>query len=107
VTVAEQRKRVAERIKELQPKVSNRAIAKTLGVGKDTVNRDLAGANAPPAVNERRNGKDAAQLVGANAPLSPMPASGSRSGPPPVPPVPPAPPPVQMSGAVWRGMAGM
>jgi N6-adenosine-specific RNA methylase IME4 len=66
-TIAEQRKRIAARIKQLQPKVSNRAIAKTLGVNRSTVDRDT-GANAPPAdknaskINAGRTGR------GANAP---------------------------------------
>jgi N6-adenosine-specific RNA methylase IME4 len=42
----EQRKRLALRIKELQPKVSNRQIARTLGVGSKTVDRDLASNDA-------------------------------------------------------------
>ena len=45
---AESRKRIALKIKQLQPKVSNRVIAKTLGVDKRTVGRDIIGANAPP-----------------------------------------------------------
>jgi N6-adenosine-specific RNA methylase IME4 len=40
--VAEQRKRITNRIKELQSKVSNRAIAKTLGVAEGTVRKDVA-----------------------------------------------------------------
>jgi hypothetical protein len=47
-TVAEQRKRIAQRIKELQPKASNRQIAKSLGVGRRTVDRDT-GPNGPAA----------------------------------------------------------
>jgi|SRR6516165_9625655 len=39
----EQRKRIVLRIKELQPKASNRQIAKTLGVHHDTVDRDVGG----------------------------------------------------------------
>jgi N6-adenosine-specific RNA methylase IME4 len=46
-TVAEQRKRIALRIKELQPAVSNRQIAKVLGVGATTVRRDTAPVGAP------------------------------------------------------------
>jgi N6-adenosine-specific RNA methylase IME4 len=45
--VAEQRKRIATRIKQLQPKVSNRAIAKTLGADERTVRRDTAAIAAP------------------------------------------------------------
>lgn len=43
----EQRKRIVLRIKELQPKATNRAIARTLGVGKGTVDRDVGGPNGP------------------------------------------------------------
>lgn len=39
---AEQRKNIAKLIKVLQPKASNRQIAKTLGVSKDTVRGDLS-----------------------------------------------------------------
>jgi N6-adenosine-specific RNA methylase IME4 len=46
--VAEQRKRIAGRIKQLQPKVSNRQIAKTLGSSHTQVGRDL-GTNVPAA----------------------------------------------------------
>jgi N6-adenosine-specific RNA methylase IME4 len=46
--VAEQRKEFAERVKRLQPSVSNRAIAGALGTGHDTIDRDLGrGAFAP------------------------------------------------------------
>jgi hypothetical protein len=57
--LAEQRKRIAQRIKELQPKVSNRAIAKTLGVGRSTVNRDT-GPNGP-AVDKKASDISAAE----------------------------------------------
>jgi len=43
---AEARKRISNRIKELQPKASNRQIAKTLGVGRSSVDRDT-GPNGP------------------------------------------------------------
>jgi N6-adenosine-specific RNA methylase IME4 len=49
-SIASERKRIAERIKELQPEVSNRQIARTL-LGSDTkhrtIDRDL-GPNGPP-----------------------------------------------------------
>lgn len=45
--IATERKRIAQRIKELQPVVSNRQIARTLGVGHATINRD-GGSNDPP-----------------------------------------------------------
>jgi hypothetical protein len=56
--VAEQRKRIVARIKELQPKVSNRQIARTLGVRETTVRRDTAPNGAPDFTGER-----AAKLV--------------------------------------------
>ena len=48
--VADRRKRIAQRIKELQPEASNRQVAKLLGVNPSTVDRDTA-ANAAPALN--------------------------------------------------------
>jgi hypothetical protein len=45
--VAEQRKHLAKRIKDLEPKASNRQIARTLGVHHDTIDRDLSGGNPP------------------------------------------------------------
>jgi len=64
--VAEARKRIASRIKQLQPTASNRAIGATLGVSKDTVRRDL-GANAPGAASAANTSDFTA---GANAPQS-------------------------------------
>jgi N6-adenosine-specific RNA methylase IME4 len=49
---AEQRKKIAERIKALQPRVSNRQIARTLGVGAKTIDRDVGVAS-----NDARAGK--------------------------------------------------
>lgn len=43
----DQRKEFVKRIKELQPEVSNRAIAGALGVGKGTIDRDVRGPNGP------------------------------------------------------------
>lgn len=51
--VTDQRKRIAQRIKELQPEATQRAIAKVIGVDAATVNRDLKPVVAiatPPAV---------------------------------------------------------
>src|SRR5882672_2911427 len=64
---AEQRKRIAQRIKELQPKVSNRAIAKTLGVNRSTVDRDT-GANAPRGEKTASKSNGDQSSAGANAP---------------------------------------
>jgi N6-adenosine-specific RNA methylase IME4 len=75
---AEQRKRIANRLIELQPKVSNRAIAGTLGVDESTVRADTAGNPARRKGKASKNGKgklatagnpalggaDAAKLVG-------------------------------------------
>jgi hypothetical protein len=47
--VAEQRKRIAQRIKELQPRVSNRQIARTLGVDEGTIRNDVAAESSAPA----------------------------------------------------------
>jgi N6-adenosine-specific RNA methylase IME4 len=65
--LAEQRKRIAQRIKELQPAASNRQIAKVLGVNRSTVDRDT-GANAPLA--DKKTSKINADQTdaGANAP---------------------------------------
>jgi protein gp37 len=46
----EQRQRIVQRIKELQPAASNRQIARTLGVDHQTVNNDI-GEKSPPALN--------------------------------------------------------
>jgi N6-adenosine-specific RNA methylase IME4 len=63
----DQRQRIVKRIKELQPAASNRQIARTLGVGKDTVSRDL-GANAPRGNENAKERKGAKPSSGANAP---------------------------------------
>ena len=52
--LAEQRKRIALKIKELQPKASNRAIAKTLGVDESTVRADTAAGN-PARTGKKSN----------------------------------------------------
>jgi N6-adenosine-specific RNA methylase IME4 len=64
--VAEQRKRIAERIKQLQPKASNRAIAKTLGANERTVRRDTA-ANAALTTETVSQTKEARDPAAANA----------------------------------------
>jgi len=52
-------KRIAERIRQLQPEASNRQIAKVLGVDHQTINNDMAGENSqrtaknPDAKKER------------------------------------------------------
>jgi phage N-6-adenine-methyltransferase len=51
--IAGERQVIVKRIKELQPEVSNRQIARTLGVDHQTVNNDLGGENSSPS---RQNG---------------------------------------------------
>jgi N6-adenosine-specific RNA methylase IME4 len=65
--IAEQRKRVAARIKQLQPTVSNRQIARTLGVEHRTIDRDL-GANAPRPSDSTSKNNAGDATSGANAP---------------------------------------
>jgi ParB family chromosome partitioning protein len=52
--VAEQRKRIAQRIKALQPDASQRKIAKLVGVDHTTIGQDLGGGN-PPHPTENPN----------------------------------------------------
>jgi hypothetical protein len=66
---ADARKRLVERIKTLQPKASNRKIAKALGVHRSTIDRD-AGANAPHRARKSKNTNAGKRQSGANAPLS-------------------------------------
>src|SRR5262249_29960588 len=44
--IADERKQIAQRIKELQPEVSNRQIARTLGVDEGTIRNDVAAENS-------------------------------------------------------------
>lgn len=67
---AEQRQRIAARIKALQPAVSNRQIARTLGVNHVTVSRDLAGDNSPPTAKKTNENKSASEANGDNSPLT-------------------------------------
>jgi hypothetical protein len=60
----EQRKRIARRIKQLQPKASNRAIGKMLGVTGRTVDRDVA-TNVAADEQETPAGQGAAGPNGA------------------------------------------
>jgi hypothetical protein len=76
--LAEQRKRIAQRIKELQPEASNRTIAKMLGAGSRTIDRDTAPNGADETVKDQDNqratapngaptslgGAEAARLIG-------------------------------------------
>jgi hypothetical protein len=56
---------LATMIKSLQPKVSNRGIAKALGVGSRTIDRDIAPNDAP-------RGKTASRINGGGAPNDAM-----------------------------------
>jgi hypothetical protein len=68
--IAKERKAIVLRIKELQPAVSNRQIARTLGLGHDTVDRDLGRGADAPATDE--NSRDRETNNGANAPFVTM-----------------------------------
>jgi N6-adenosine-specific RNA methylase IME4 len=65
--VAEQRKRVALRIKQLQPKATNRQIARTLGSSHTQVGRDL-GTNVPVADKKARKINAGQTPAGTNVP---------------------------------------
>jgi hypothetical protein len=72
---AEARKRIANRIKQLQPVATNTAIARTLGVDKETVRRDL-GANAPASPKKVSGIIKKQSEASANAP---QPVSGAKA----------------------------
>jgi N6-adenosine-specific RNA methylase IME4 len=65
--IAEQRKRIAKRIKELQPQVSNRQIGRTMGVHHDTIDRDLGG-NPPPTQTAANESNASSRQIGGNPP---------------------------------------
>jgi site-specific DNA-methyltransferase (adenine-specific) len=70
--LVEQRQRIARRINELQPKVSKRQIARTLGVSDQTVGRDLAtnvagGSSKPKAFQGPTATNVAPRLTGAES----------------------------------------
>jgi N6-adenosine-specific RNA methylase IME4 len=54
--LADQRKEFRERVKALQPEVSNRAIAEALGVGRETINRDARGGQNGPLGDGKAKG---------------------------------------------------
>jgi N6-adenosine-specific RNA methylase IME4 len=72
--IAEERKKIAERIKALQPEASNRAIGAALNVHHQTVANDLAGEDSP-ARDQRR--KQIRGATGENSPRSRF--SGARA----------------------------
>lgn len=51
---AEQRKKIAAQIKALQPKISNRAIAKAVGADEKTIRNDRAENSAPAGTKPRK-----------------------------------------------------
>ena len=67
--VADQRKRIADRIRELQPEASNRAIGRLMGVDEKTLRRDAA-ADAAPATESSNDINGGANASAANAALS-------------------------------------
>jgi phage N-6-adenine-methyltransferase len=62
-TVAEERKRIGLRIKELQPNASNRAIAKVFNVDEKTIRNDAAENSAP--ASQKANGNNGAMSASA------------------------------------------
>jgi N6-adenosine-specific RNA methylase IME4 len=66
--VADQRKRLAKRIKELQPEASQRTIAKVIGVDESTVRADLGGAGNPAPHSEKDNVFNARETSSAGNP---------------------------------------
>jgi N6-adenosine-specific RNA methylase IME4 len=77
--VAEARKRIAKRIKELQPQVSNRAIAGALGVDEGTIRGDIAENSAPgeKKANKNKGENEATAENSAPAPVGEL--SGERA----------------------------
>ena len=76
--LAEQRKRIAQRIKELQPKASNRQIAKVLGVGRSIATLPQMGQpqTGRPARSMRAK-RRVAQMGQPSSPGPPQPRSSS------------------------------
>ena len=66
--VAEQRKEFVERVKELQPAISNRAIAGALGVDHQTINNDARGENSPRDQKNAKENTGAGEAAGDNSP---------------------------------------
>src|SRR5262249_5307533 len=67
--VAEQRKRIALRIKQLQPKATIRQIARTLGVDKNTIAEDIGGENSPASRKKLKQINEAGNDSGEFSPL--------------------------------------
>jgi hypothetical protein len=67
--VADQRKKIAKRIKELQPQSANRQIAKVLGVAHQTINNDV-GKDLPPKEKTAKQSKAKKEPAGKDLPPS-------------------------------------
>jgi N6-adenosine-specific RNA methylase IME4 len=78
-TNIEQRKRIAQRIKELQPAASNRQIARTLGVDHKTIGNDLNGDNSPSPQEKPNAAKAAKSATGENSPPQSQQISGEQA----------------------------
>lgn len=63
---AEQRKKIATMIKALQPKVSNRKIAKAIGTSHQTIGRDCGGPSGP------KRGKNSSKSNNGGGPSGPI-----------------------------------
>jgi ParB family chromosome partitioning protein len=68
--LADERQRIVNRIRELQPAVSNRQIGRTLGVAHTTVDRDL-GTNVPDTDESANENNGAPEDAGTNVPSGP------------------------------------
>lgn len=77
--IAEQRKRIAQRIKALQPAVSNRTIAKVVGVDHQTINNDFNGESSPRRDGEPKPNRHAREGAGENSPPRTADLSGAAA----------------------------
>jgi phage N-6-adenine-methyltransferase len=65
--IANERKKIANRIKELQPEASNKQIAKVIGVNPSTIDEDVAAGN-PASTSKKPNKIKAAKAPSAGNP---------------------------------------
>jgi phage N-6-adenine-methyltransferase len=78
---AEQRKRIATLIKELQPQASQRKIAGVLGVDHVTIGKDLArGDNSPSCPDKPSESRASGAVGGEKSPVLPRPAVPPTAG---------------------------
>ncbi len=77
--LASDRQRIVKCIRELQPEVSNRQIARTLGVDETTIRRDAA-ANAAEGPKEPKENKARESSPVRQMPHRPSPGPRRRSG---------------------------